>query len=200
MWQIDAGSSLLHITGSCFFPPSPKYDIHHVVCIEHIRLASKPAGFSNITKKDLQVSPSPKSNSQIKPFNQREILKSWIPSELERRHALPTTFSTDVRPRWGCFLRFKPYEVTNMLWAYAKLKEWNAQLFRCGNPRWLVGGWWLVSKMDGKISGMCMDGKICYGRCWCGVLQYEFEDYAWFWGFWWHIGLESMLRWHRWCM
>lgn len=24
---------------------------------------------------------------------------------------------------------FKPYEVTNMLWAYAKLKEWNAQLF-----------------------------------------------------------------------
>ncbi|CAJ1347813.1 unnamed protein product [Effrenium voratum] len=25
---------------------------------------------------------------------------------------------------------FKPYEVTNMLWAYAKLNEWNAPLFR----------------------------------------------------------------------
>eukprot|EP00434_Breviolum_minutum_P029296 symbB.v1.2.025911.t1/scaffold2550.1/size76503/5 len=37
---------------------------------------------------------------------------------------------------------FKPYEVTNMLWAYAKLKEWNAQLFSavaarlCGRQKW----------------------------------------------------------------
>lgn len=49
-------------------------------------------------------------------------------------------------------MRFKPYEVTNMLWAYAKLKEWNAQLFRCGfHPAVVGSGWLVVGWMDGKI-------------------------------------------------
>ena len=43
--------------------------------------------------------------------------------------------SNDAFPLSDVSLRFKPYEVTNMLWAYAKLKEWNAQLFRCGFPK-----------------------------------------------------------------
>lgn len=137
MWQIDAGSSLLHITGSCFFFPLP--NMTSTMCFasssEHIRLASKPAGFSNITKK--KISKCPQVLNQIR--------KSTIFFEIFEVVSIPS-FRTFVRQNGSAacaFLRFKPYEVTNMLWAYAKLKEWNAQLFRCGNHfGWLVGGWW----------------------------------------------------------
>ena len=43
----------------------------------------------------------------------------------------------------------------------------------------VVGGWWLVSKMDGKIRGNVYGWE---DMLWLGVdaevLQYEFEDYA----------------------
>lgn len=58
-----------------------------------------------------------------------------------------------------------------MLWAYAKLKEWNAQLFRCGNPAvgwWVVGGW-LVRWMEryrecvwmGRYAMVGVDAEFC---------------------------------------